>query len=527
MKIKNVLIVGGGSSGWMTAAAFVKQHPELNVTVVESKKVGIIGVGESTLGHFNGYLHFLGLKDRDFMKFCNATYKNSIKFTDFREKGSVFHYPFGNFDLTDKQEGLMAWAELKSYWPDLYPPESFARIYNSNTYLAESNKQTYDKNNNFRGFNFNKDTAYHFDTYKFGEYLRDVYCKDKINHVYDDVIDAELNEDGSLKNIICENKGEMKADLFIDCTGFKSLLLEEKMKSKYISFNNVLLNDSAMAAHVEYNDKEKEMENTTDCTAIENGWCWNIPLWHRIGAGYVYSSKFVSKEQAEIEFKNYLKRKGKDTSNLKINHIKIRHGKREKAWIKNVVGIGLSYGFIEPLESTGLLTTHENILRMMDILNMTNCNVKSIDIAGFNYSVNNSLEILKNFVAQHYALSSRTDTEYWKHVTDNVNYDLDEDNPYTINGITCTKSMEHIHTSQWLINYWDTSLNGAAYILAGMGYLPATKRYIKRHRDVRNKNDFDLMVIKEKVEQYDRFLKEKVKTLPSHYQFLKENIYDE
>ena len=526
MKIKNVLIVGGGSSGWMTAAAFVKQFPELNVTLVESKKIGIIGVGESTLGHFNGFLHFLGLKDKDFMKFCNATYKNSIKFTDFREKDSVFHYPFGSFNMNDKPEGLMTYAELKTYWPDLYPPETFARMFNSNTYIAEAGKQTFDEEGHFRGFNFKADTAYHFDTYKFGEYLREVYCKNKITHIYDDVLDAEINDDGSLRNIVCKESGLLEADLFIDCTGFKSFLLEEKMNSKYISFNNVLMNDSAMAAHIEYNDIEKEMENTTDCTAIENGWCWNIPLWNRIGAGYVYSSKFVTKEQAEIEFKSYLQRKGKNVDNLKINHIDIRHGKREKAWIKNVVGIGLSYGFIEPLESTGLLTTHENILRMMDILTMTNCNVKSIDIAGFNYSVNHSLETLKNFVAQHYALSSRDDTEYWKYVTNNIDYDDGESVPYTVNGITCFKPSEHIHTSQSLINFWDTNLNGAAYILAGMGYVPATDRYIKRHRETRNKNQFDLMVIKEKLEQYDRYAKQQVEKLPSHYQFLKENIYD-
>ena len=176
MKVENVVIVGGGSSGWMTAAALLKLCPWINVVLIESDKPPI-GVGESTLGHFNKYLIALGLKDEDWMPYCNATYKNSIQFTDFSEIGSTFQYPFGEFDFQDKLQGLKDWFDLARNDPEKWTPGTFAEFYNvEQSSLVKHNKQWDNRDNRFRSFDWRTEVAYHLDAEKFGEYLRENIC---------------------------------------------------------------------------------------------------------------------------------------------------------------------------------------------------------------------------------------------------------------------------------------------------------------------------------------------------------------
>ena len=309
MQIKNVTIVGGGSSGWMTAAALAKNLPHLNITLVESPNIKTVGVGESTLGHINRFFYFLGLKDEDWMPACHATYKNSIRFTNFREnKGESFHYPFVNdFDWHDAHNGLTTWCELATYWPDEFPPETFSEFFApSNTYLCDNNKQTDNKNGALRHFNFKTDTAYHMNASLFGQYLKDnVAIPNGVKHILNEIVDHEKDEDGNISKIICKDGLELTADLWIDCTGFRSQLLEQWMGSKFVSYSDILANDTAWAVPIDYNDREKEMVNYTDCHALKNGWVWNTPLWSRIGKGYVFSTKFTSKEEAKEEPKGF------------------------------------------------------------------------------------------------------------------------------------------------------------------------------------------------------------------------------
>ena len=193
MQVNNVVIVGGGSSGWMTAAALLKLCPWISVVLVESKKHKPVGVGESTLGHFNKYLRSLGLKDEEWMPKVGATYKNSIQFTDFREKGSTFQYPFGPADLYNCKNDIQDFFDLQRLYPDEFPPELFAKYYLAgNTCMAEHNKIYGNKDGRIRDFDFASDTAYHIDADRFAEYLRDEVCypyaeQDRFTHITGDV----------------------------------------------------------------------------------------------------------------------------------------------------------------------------------------------------------------------------------------------------------------------------------------------------------------------------------------------------
>ena len=309
MKIESVCIVGAGSSGWMAAALLSKLCPHLEIAIVVDESTKPVGVGESTLGHFNKFLQLLELKDEDWMPACNATYKNSIRFTNFREgKGEVFEYPFASyFDQTFAPNGLNTWGQLALIDPENFGPESFAEMFTDNTFLAEYNRCTKDEEGKLRAFDFNYDTAYHLDADLFGKYLRDnVAIPNGVQILEGHVTGYQPNgvNDGSLKYIILDKERAIFADLYIDCTGFRSQILERFASSQAMSYEKKLLNDKAWATKIPYEDKEKEMHNVTDCHAMKNGWVWNIPLWNRIGTGYCYSSKFCTKD--EMPNKNFV-----------------------------------------------------------------------------------------------------------------------------------------------------------------------------------------------------------------------------
>ena len=521
MKINSVCIVGGGSSGWMTASAFAKILKNVSVTLVESKTIKTVGVGESTLGHINRFMVALGLEDKDWMPACNATYKVSIQFTNWKKEGTRYQYPFGKHDFSDKN-GLDDWYKIRCI-DDSFTDETYAEFYNPITYLADRNKMVSD-NTIIRNFNFKWDTAYHMDAELFGKYLRDTIClPNGVKHIQDTVLKVNKDADGNVSSLVTEDNGEISADLYIDCTGFRSFLLENEMGSKFISFDDYLYNDAALACRIPYIDRQEEMNNVTDCFAMPNGWVWNIPLWNRIGTGYCYSKKFITRDQAADEFRQHLaKSDPKRAEAAEFFDINIRHGKRERAWVKNVIGIGLSYGFLEPLESTGLLTTHENILRLIDIFERRDGYVTKVDVDGFNYSVDFDLEAFKSFVGLHYVLSQREDTEYWKQIKYNLNMIPDE---WITDGYVRTPRlyMEFIHCSNVTNKFPD--LAGTLYIAAGMGYNPVGKTQLEYEI---SRNTAGIDDLKSIIKSHNKYKKQVMKWLdnaPSHFEFLRDNIY--
>ena len=265
LKTDNIIILGGGSAGWMTAATMCKIFPEKNITVIESPNTPIIGVGESTLGQINRWLSLLGIKDKDFMPYTDASYKLSIRFEDFYKKGDGgFHYPFGSVIENNLKHGKENWFFKKSENPNLHNSD-YATFINTNMALVNNNTIFTNSNNELPGFNFRTDVAYHFDARKFGLWLRDYYCKRRnVKHIVEDITDIETDSEG-IKSL---NK-KYTADLFFDCTGFKSMLMN-KLDNNFISYNDILPNNSAWATRVPYKNKEEELEPYTNCTAIEN-----------------------------------------------------------------------------------------------------------------------------------------------------------------------------------------------------------------------------------------------------------------
>jgi tryptophan halogenase len=421
MNIKNILIVGGGSSGWMAAAALSKVLPNVNVTLIESKNIPIIGVGESTLTQFNEYLQLLKIKDHEWMPHCNATFKTAIRFTDFIQKGESYNDVLKPITLPDGMNTLLAFFLLCKKYPTEFKVTDFPKYLDDNHAMIEKNKMT--DSNEVMKWDFNRDTAYHLDAYKFGLTMKDVIAiPHGTKHIEDDVVEVLVGENG-VEGIVTKNSGTLTADLYIDCTGFKSLLLGQSMKTDFIDFSNVLMNNRAVVTNVPYDNKEVEMNSYTDCTSMENGWLWTIPTWEKLGTGYVYSDKFVDDETAKEQFKSKLReRYGDRVDSLDYRYISFVPGVRETPWNKNVLGIGLSCGFIEPLRSTGLLVTHNMITRLINILETCDCYVKNVDRESFNYATKEELFFNRDFVATHYAFAKRNDTPYWQHVTQNVSY---------------------------------------------------------------------------------------------------------
>ena len=256
MNINKILIVGGGTSGWMTAASIFKTLPNVEVSLVESKSIPTIGVGESTLGQFNIFLDMLGLRDEDWMAECNATYKNGIRFNNFSDLGTSYDYPFGGRDRIDIKN---KWAAVRDCY-NLPINESYNEWHNDNSLLMKYNRCTKNTDGLLDAFDFRYDTAYHFDAKLFAEFLKK-FCTG-VQHHYDNIVDVNKDEYGYITSLDGED-GNYTADLFIDCTGFQSRLLEKEMGSEFLSYKPWLDNDRALAAHIPYRNRSEELVNYT------------------------------------------------------------------------------------------------------------------------------------------------------------------------------------------------------------------------------------------------------------------------
>jgi tryptophan halogenase len=400
-----IVIVGGGSSGWISAATLIAV-PYAKVTVIESPTTPTIGVGESTINGFTDWMNLVGIQPETMMKDTDATYKLAIRFEDWIQPGSECFYPFGTHGIDKKK--YETWEKRRVMAPELH--QTFADTFFANMTLIRQKKML-KTSPSFR----HNCHALHFDAAKFGPWLWENYCKPRgVQRIQDDVVNIERSENG-IEWLELSSGQKVKADLFIDCTGFKSILLEGALGVPFKDYSNVIPNNMAWATHMPYINKETELTSWTNCKTGPNGWIWNIPLWSQIGTGYVYSNKFVSDDEALNEFKLYIKQTGRDPESLSYKKIEMRNGIHEKVWHKNVVAIGLAAGFIEPLESTGLWFTHEFAYSLLRIL-YRGAKSSQFDQDLFNANCQAQWENTVRFVSLHYALSARRDTPYWNSI---------------------------------------------------------------------------------------------------------------
>ena len=510
MKVDNILIVGGGSAGWMTATTLLKAFPNKKISLIESPNISTVGVGESTIGGFKYWMNYVGIDDKHFLKNTDGSYKLSIKFTDFYKKGQSFHYPFGDPFTVGNKADLNDWWIKKAIYNDT-PNSDYVDCNYPHMALVNENKFFYNRNKELPSFDFDKDTALNFDATKFALWLRDYYCLPKgVNHIKEDIVSIQQDENGikSLNN-------KYTADLYIDCTGFKSLLLGQTLKEPFESYEDLLPNNSAWATRIPYKDKEKELDVYSSSTAIQNGWVWKVPLWSRIGTGYVYSDKFVSDEDALKEFQNYL-----GTEELNFKKLKMRVGIHKRLFVKNVCAIGLSSGFIEPLESNGLFTIHSFLINL--IRNMQREQISQWDKDNFTFQSKTLFRNFAEFVAMHYALSIRDDTEYWK---SNLKKTWEEKlinlNPTFIAGLFTAA----YHRNSF---YYFSNNSGLQCITAGMNWGPTDLPSLLYH-DYTNLQSLtkEWQPFIERLDKRKEEWKKIVKNKPTLFQFLKDNIYNE
>lgn len=334
-RIHKLVIVGGGTAGWMAAAALSKTFKSLSITLIESESIGTVGVGEATIPTLLFFNKLLGIDERDFVRKTNATFKLGIQFENWREEGHKYFHGFG-------ATGKNYWASgFHNFWRrglDIDIDNPFG-AYCLEVQAALSDKFAITENGDLN-------YAYHLDASLYGQYLRRIAEQNAVVRVEGKVERVLQNEvNGYITSVIMENGEKIEGDFFIDCTGFIALLIEKTLKAGYDDWSHFLPCDRAIAVQTELNESPKPY---TRAVAHKAGWRWEIPLQHRRGNGIVYSSRYMSDEEALDKLTQSVK--GNVVSEPR--YIRFVTGKRRHQWYKNCVALGLSSGFLEPLEST-------------------------------------------------------------------------------------------------------------------------------------------------------------------------------
>jgi len=500
----DIIIVGGGSAGWMTASTLIKEFPDKKIALIESPEIATVGVGESTVQPIRAWIKYLGIDDKEFLKHTDGTYKLSIQFTDFYKKGEYFHYPFGAAVIKNTLSGFNDWWFKKFIHPDT-PYTDYADCFFPQMALVNQNKLSLNEDGQLDNFYFFGDTAFHFDATKFGLWLRDFYCLPAgVVHIKEHIDTITQNENG-----IESLNEKWKADLYIDCTGFASILLGKTLKVPFESYSDILPNNSAWATKLPYKDKKKELVNYTDCKAVENGWIWKIPLWSRIGTGYVYSDNFIDDDGALKQFQKHL-----GTDEAEFKKIKMRIGIHERLWEKNVVAIGLSSGFIEPLESNGLFSVHEFLREL--IRELKRDRISQWERDNFTYRCKDMFREFAEFVSLHYVLSHRNDTEYWKHVQERSMF------------VKENRHMVKLASNRFHAHNFTMAENGIHAIATGMHYSPTELSEIMwlewKDKEMLGREWAPYIeTLNKNKNKWEQGTKKYEKT----YDFLQRNIYDE
>ncbi|WEK45347.1 MAG: tryptophan 7-halogenase [Candidatus Andeanibacterium colombiense] len=408
-RIRSVVVVGGGSSGWMTAAYLVTAlSRDIRVTLVESETIGIVGVGEATIPPIREFNRFLRLDERAFMQATQGSIKLGIDFHNWGRRGDRYMHQFGRAGRE-----LDAVVQLHHWWlagrlapggedypafEDMFPATAMGR---AERFVPPA------KDADWRTGQYSY--AYHFDAYLYGQYLRKVAEARGATRIEGLIAGAERDgATGHVGALVLKDGRRLEADLFVDCSGFRSILLGGEFAEPFDDWSEWLPNDSAIAT-----TSAREPERIVPYTraiALEVGWQWRIPLQHRIGNGHVYASAFSSDEDAERRLRATL-----DTPIIRDPfQLRFKAGRRRRSWVGNVVSVGLASGFLEPLESTSIHLVQASIERLVQ--HFPTRRMDRVLRDRFNEQTRLEWERVRDFIIAHYHLTERDDSPFWNHV---------------------------------------------------------------------------------------------------------------
>ncbi|WP_188150873.1 tryptophan halogenase family protein [Teredinibacter waterburyi] len=483
-KLLKVVIAGGGTAGWMTAAALSKMlGNHVSVTLVESDDIGTVGVGEATIPTMQSFHQLLQIDEKEFMRETQATFKLGIQFENWGDNNEKYFHSFG-------ETGKEFWAgqfqhlwlrglsEGLNYTFGDFSPELQAAMQNRFA-ITQKPRMGY---------------AYHLDATLYAKYLRKISEAIGLTRIEGKIQHVELNpDDGHIAALALASGERVEGDLFIDCTGFRALLIGDALHTQYQDWSNFFICDRAVATQTR---SVGEAIPYTRSIAHQAGWQWRIPLQHRVGNGLVYSSQHLADDDAiKLLLDNI---EGERINEPRV--IKFRPGHRAKVWNKNCVAIGLSSGFIEPLESTSIHLISSTIIRLMRMIPLSGLN--QFDVDEFNRQALSELDVIRDFIVLHYKVTRRNDSDFWR-------YCRDMEIPDSL------KARLDIYKDSGRL-YWHAdelfTVNSWNQVMLGQGILPRGYHPVA---DAMNSEE-----LKNYFESYTKGVSAFVQTLPKHHAFV-------
>jgi len=400
-----VVVLGGGTAGWMSAAGLAKLLPGLvEVELVESEDIGIVGVGEATLPHIRGFVENLGIDEAAFMKATHATFKLGIDFQGFGKIGESYIHPFGSFGEE------VAGVPFHHYWLELERQGLVGAFGDYSMAVSAALARKFTPPTTDAGLSSTYGYAYQFDATLFGPFMREFGLGIGITRTEGLVTEVRRDpESGDVTALVLKDGRVVEGDLFVDCSGFRSLLLGDALEEPWEDWSKWLPVNRAAAmpcAHI-----EDEIEPYTRAIAMPAGWRWRIPLQHRIGNGYVFSSDFISEDEACEALKASVE--GDMLAEPRL--LRFRSGRRSKSWSHNVIAVGLASGFLEPLESTSIYLAQMAVTYLIEMFPLDG-KIDPRDRDEFNRLVDMEYDRIRDFLVLHYHATTRDDSEFWNHV---------------------------------------------------------------------------------------------------------------
>ncbi|MEN0037201.1 MAG: tryptophan halogenase family protein [Cellvibrio sp.] len=492
--VKSIVIAGGGTAGWM-AAAKLSQHfskTDISITVVESSVIGTVGVGEATIPTLRRFYQSLGMDDMDVIRKTSATIKLGIEFQDWHKPNTSFIHPFGVFG--HDANGI----RFHHYWLKLQQLGDTTELekYSLGIAMARANKFTFPAEQPSSPLSI-FDWALHFDAALFAKLMREHSLQKGVVHIDAKISAVNLNSDnGFIESLTLDGERKIAADLFIDCTGFNGLLISDTLKTPYVDWSKWLLCDRAMAVQSEL---VGEPAIRTVSKAHSAGWQWRIPLQHRQGNGHVYASQFIDDDKAEETLLQNID--GKTLHSPR--KFKFTAGRRAQAWNKNCIAIGLSSGFLEPLESTSIALIETGIEKICGSFPAPYFSQVAID--HFNQVTATEWERIRDFIILHYKASQRDDSEFWRYcsamsVPESLQQKIDA---YRERGDLLHYPWEIFHPDSWLAIY-----NGFEF-------------YPKQYNE--NVDRLNVDYLKKSLEQMRTSISNAVVDLPTHQEFINQH----